>query len=251
MQTPILTLDTGDLLVLVPDATRLPLTLEMVEPHIAKPRFLLGPNAYLVASGREQAMVIALAVQAAEVYAHVDLARETLLRLPAAPHIEHQARIRIAKVRASRLYAALRASFKRAERREEMHGRLLAFGAGLPGGAIASWQNDAFDTLTGWGDLERFRTDPNYPGDIVCKTSAEDGALPQWLRLPEDPALLLEHGLSAREREVAATVREAKAHLLGISERLSEHLPQSVTGPSVTTQPPEQATEHESQLLED
>lgn len=211
-------------LVLVPDGAVLPLALEMVHVHEAEPRFLLGTHAYLVAADRHQAGTFALAVTAAELYARVDLARETALRLPVSESIGHQARMRVAKARASRLHPGMRASFRRAEKREEAHGRLLAFGPELGTGAIASWQNDAFDTLTGWGDLARFRTDANYPGDVVVNTPAEDGAPPRWLRMPRDETILLAHGLSDRDREVAATVREANAHLLGISERLSDIL---------------------------
>lgn len=112
----------------------------------------------------------------------------------------------------------MRATFRRAHEREESHGRLLAFGGELGRAAIATWQNEAFDTLTAWGDLDQFRADPGYSGSVVCKTPPEDGAAPRWARLPEDEALLLDHGLSDRDREVAATARESNAHSLGIRE---------------------------------
>ena len=218
MSHAIVTVEAGEFLVHVPDPARVPLVIEMVRPHEPTPRLILGGHAYLVATSEDQARTFRLAVAAADLVDAVDLAAESGLRLPVAEPIARRAKIRIAKVRASKLFAAMRATYRRAERREEHHGRLLATGEELGSRAIASWQNEAFDTLTGWGDLEAFRTDPEYPGDVVCKTSDDDGAVPHWLRLPIDERILLEHGLDPRDREVATSVREARAHTLGIAE---------------------------------
>ena len=218
MPHAVLTVEAGEFLVHVPDPARVPVVIDMVRPHDPTPRVVLGGHAYLVATSEAQARTFRWVVEAADLIDEVDLATESGLRLPVAEPIALQAKIRIAKVRASKLFAAMRATYRRAERREEHHGRLLAIGEELGSRAIASWQNEAFDTLTGWGDLEAFRTDPEYPGDVVCKTSNDDGAVPHWVRLPTDERILLEHGLDPRDREVATSVREARAHSLGIAE---------------------------------
>ena len=222
MTGPTAKLADGEHLVLVPDSDHLPLVLDMLRAHVPEPSFLLGPRVYLIARDRRHAALSELCVIAAREYLHVDLAKESPLRLPVDVQIAHEARMRIAKVRASRLYPAMHATFRRSGQREEAHGRLLAFGAELGSGAVATWQNAAFDTITGWGELERFRSDPDYPGEIACKTSSEDETPPQWLRLPADERLLLDHGLSDRAREVATTVRAAGAHHLGLLERAEE-----------------------------
>ena len=218
MSHAIVTVEIGEVLVHVPDPARLPLVIEMVRPQEPTPRIVIGAHAYLIATSEAQARIFGLAVEAADLVDAVDLATETSLRLPVAEPIAHRARIRIAKVRASKLFASMRATYRRAERREEHHGRLLASGEELGDRAIASWQNEAFDTLTGWGDLDAYRSDPEYAGDVVCKTSDEDSAVPSWLHLPTDERILLDHGLDPRDREVATSVREARAHTLGIAE---------------------------------
>lgn len=218
MQSSLFQLGAGQHLVWVPEAASLPLVLEMVRCHEPEPRVVLGGHAYLLAVDRRRQRIFAAAVDAAAIYPTVDLATESPLRLPVAPSIAHDVRIRIAKARASRLDAAMRATFRRAREREEHHGRLLAFDRDLGSRAIASWQNETFDTVTGWGDLQRFRDDPDYAGEVAFLTPHDEG-IPQWLRLPVDETLLLDHGLNADERAAAQTVRDARAHLLGVVER--------------------------------
>lgn len=218
MPTSIVTLAASERLVLIPYGELLPLALDMIRPHEPTPKLLLGPKAYLVAPDPRTAELYTRAVDAATIYPRVDLAVESPLRLPADEAIAHRVRIRIAKARASRLYPAMRASFRRSAHREERHGRLLAHGPALGERAVATWHNEAFDTLTGWGDLDRYRGDPEYPGEVVCRTPPEDDAEPQWLRLPDDERRLLDHGLSDRDREVAATVEDARADLMGLTD---------------------------------
>lgn len=199
-------------LVLVGDAAKLPLVVEMVRPHVPRVRLLVGPHTYLIARDRASAEACRMAVAAADIYDRVELAHETPLRLPAGRELEHRARVRVAKARASQLYSGMQRAYRRATQREERHGRVLAHGEGIPG-AIATWQNERFQTLMGWGDRESYASDPAYHGDVVCRVPERDAELPQWLRMPEDEGVLLAHPFGA---DPEVDVRASRAHLLGI-----------------------------------
>lgn len=213
-----LELNLEDTLVAIPNATKLPLVLDILKPYYA-PRILMGFTSYLVAANLEESKIFRRAVFASEEYERVNLESETHLHFPVSDEIAHFVKLRVAKARASKIKDCI-VNVLRESRNVRSFGSKSIYTSSSWNGAIGTWRTFHGETACGWGDFERFTSDNSYLGDLTFILAQELEQPASWIRMPEDDRILLEHNFPISGERTNVTIETANAKDLGLTEAM-------------------------------
>lgn len=224
-----LNLAENQILIGIPDSTKLPLILELLKSN--RPQVILEGSSYLVAEDEKQARACRRAIIAADEYARVDLSIDTKL----AEHLReedksrvseilgdttaHAIKLKIAKAKASKFAELILQSLGNYDSKEgniyQLRGindRVRVYTEGFTGDPL----------IIGWGNYDKFKTG-SYIGELAFQIKSWRETDPIiWLRLPEDDGFLLEHNLRVHNAYLNKnTVSEHLQHL-GITGSVAE-----------------------------